>query len=256
MSVPFHDDSRSTWPQRALTLAGTAAILSSALTCARLLAATGSATEPFAAAAAAFAGYSLADLSNGVYHWFIDNYGGATTPVIGAQVASFLDHHRRPSAITRLEPCCLLHTVASAVAVTLPAAGAVLTARGAPAAAHAFACAFAACAMLSVQIHAWAHETPARLPPGVGALQSAGVLLSRAKHGGHHRPPHNSDYCSVSGMWNPVLDRYRAFQKVEKLIYLGTGVRPRSWGEVDGARPPWSKLAASDDDDGEHHQLR
>jgi ubiquitin-conjugating enzyme E2 variant len=72
----------------------------------------------------------------------------------------------------------------------------------------------------------------ARLPPGVGALQAAGALVSRAKHAGHHRPPHNSNYCSVSGMWNPVLDRYRAFEKLEKLIYLGTGVRPRSWGEV------------------------
>ena len=167
-----------------------AAILSSAVTCVRLLAATGSSTtELLAAAAAAFAGYSLADLSTGVYHWFIDNYGGTATPVIGAQVASFMDHHRHPSAITRLEPCNLLHVLAAAVAVALPAAGAALSARGATAASHAFACAFAACAMLSVQFHAWAHaESPARLPAGVGALQAAGALVSRAKHAGHHRP--------------------------------------------------------------------
>jgi ubiquitin-conjugating enzyme E2 variant len=243
MSAPSHDNSekwRSTWPQRAWTLAGTAAIISSFLTCIRLLAASSSTTSDLlAAAAAAFAGYSLADLGTGVYHWFIDNYGDTATPVIGGQVASFLDHHRRPSAITRLEPCNLLHTLAAFVAVVLSATGAALSAHGgAPAAAHAFACAFAAFGMLSVKIHAWAHEAPARLPPGVGALQAAGVLVSRAKHAGHHRPPHNSNYCGVSGMWNPVLDRYRAFQKLEKLIFLGTGVRPRSWGEIDGARPP------------------
>ncbi|KXG22774.2 LOW QUALITY PROTEIN: hypothetical protein SORBI_3008G005600 [Sorghum bicolor] len=226
---------RSTWPQRAWTLAGTAAILSSAVTCVRRLAATGSSTtELLAAAAAAFAGYSLADLSTGVYHWFIDNYGGTATPVIGAQVASFMDHHRHPSAITRLEPCNLLHVLAAAVAVALPAAGAALSARGATAASHAFACAFAACAMLSVQFHAWAHaESPARLPAGVGALQAAGALVSRANTPGTTaRAPHNSNYCSVSGMWNPVLDRYMAFHKLEKVIYLATGVRPRSWGQV------------------------
>ncbi|KAG0519660.1 hypothetical protein BDA96_08G006000 [Sorghum bicolor] len=215
---------RSTWPQRAWTLAGTAAILSSAVTCVRLLAATGSSTtELLAAAAAAFAGYSLADLSTGVYHWFIDNYGGTATPVIGAQVASFMDHHRHP------QPCNLLHVLAAAVAVALPAAGAALSARGATAASHAFACAFAACAMLSVQFHA----APRGCPPASGRCRPpARSCPAPSTPGTTARAPHNSNYCSVSGMWNPVLDRYMAFHKLEKVIYLATGVRPRSWGQV------------------------
>lgn len=69
---------RSTWPHRALTLAGSSAILSSLLTTARLVAASGSpGADLLAAAVAAFAGYSLADLATGVYHWLIDNYGDA-----------------------------------------------------------------------------------------------------------------------------------------------------------------------------------
>ncbi|TKW08629.1 hypothetical protein SEVIR_6G036400v4 [Setaria viridis] len=225
------DEQRSTWPQRAWTLAGSAAILASFLTTARLVGASGSAgADLLAAAMAAFAGYSLADLAAGVYHWFIDNYGGAGTPILGAQIVAFQDHHLHPSAITRLEPCNNLHVVAGAVAVALPAAGAALSAARAPAAAHACACAFAACVMLSVQIHAWAHERrPSRLPPGVAALQAAGVLVSLPQHAEHHRPPYNTNYCTVSGMWNRVLDGCKVFEALEKVIYLATGVKPRSW---------------------------
>ncbi|CAL5010683.1 unnamed protein product [Urochloa decumbens] len=224
-----HDELRSTWPHRALTLAGSLAILASFLTTARLVAASVSPTaDLLAAAMAAAAGYSLADLTTGVYHWLIDNYGGADTPVLGAQIAAFQDHHLRPSAIIHLEPCNNLHVVAGVVAVALPAAGAALL--PATAAAHSFAGAFAACVMLSVQFHAWAHERPARLPPGVAALQDAGVLLSPSQHAAHHRKPHNNNYCIVSGMWNGVLDRYKLFEAVEKVIYRATGVQPRSWG--------------------------
>ncbi|CAO2209920.1 unnamed protein product [Urochloa humidicola] len=84
---------------------------------------------------------------------------------------------------------------------------------------------------MSLRVHAWAHERrPERLPPLVAALQDAGVLLSPSNHARHHRPPHNASYCTVSGMWNGVLDRYKVFEAVEKVIYLATGVQPRSWG--------------------------
>ncbi|WVZ94687.1 hypothetical protein U9M48_040552 [Paspalum notatum var. saurae] len=145
---------------------------------------------------------------------------------LGAQIVAFHDHHIHPSTITRLEPCNNLHVVAGVVAVALPVADAALSADGFPAAAHAFPCALAACVTLSVQFHAWAHERPSRLPPGVGALQAAGVLVSQSQHAGHHRPPYDSNYCTVSGMWNKVLDRYKVFAAVEKAIYLGTGVQP------------------------------
>ncbi|CAD6265985.1 unnamed protein product [Miscanthus lutarioriparius] len=219
---------RSTWPQRAWT-----AILMSLFTTARLVAASGTvATDSLAVALVAFAAYSLADFTTGVYHWFIDNYGDASTAVFGAQIVAFHDHHVHPSTITCLEPCNNLNVVAGAVAVALPVVDAPLLSAGggSPAAAHAFACTFAACVMLSVQFHAWAHERPSRLPPGVEALQAAGVLVSRSQHAGHHRPPYNSNYCTVSGMWNWALDRYKVFEAVEKVVYLATGVPLRSWG--------------------------
>lgn len=230
---PDNAELRSTWPHRAWTLAGSAAILSSFCSCYRLIAASGRPfTELLAVAMAAFAAYSLADLAMGVYHWLLDNYGNQSTPVFGTQIVAARDHHRHPSTLARLDPCNKLHVFAGAAAVALPAANSALTAGGAGAAAHAFATAFAACVVLSVQLHAWAHERPSRLPPGVEKLQAAGVLVSPSRHAGHHRPPYNINYCIVSGMWNRPLGRYKVFETLEKVIYRFTGVHPRSWGEL------------------------
>ncbi|GJN09429.1 hypothetical protein PR202_ga27435 [Eleusine coracana subsp. coracana] len=215
---------------------GSAAVLSSLGTSASLVA---SGASPAAAPlAAALAAYSLADLATGVYHWLVDNYGDASTPVWGPQIAAFQGHHRYPSTITARDPCNNLHALARAAALALVPVDAAISATaggGGAAAAHAFAGTFAACVVLSQQFHAWAHEKRRRLPPGVEALQGAGVLVSRAQHAAHHRVPYDSNYCIVSGMWNGVLDRYRVFQALETVVYLRTGVRPRSWDETDAS---------------------
>ena len=230
------DELRSTWPQRAWTLAGTAAILSSLSTSASLVASgSSSPAEPLAAALAA---YSLADLATGVYHWFVDNYGDASTPLFGSQIAAFQGHHRHPSTITFRDPCNNLHALARAAALALPPVDAALsgsTSSSAAAAAHAFVGAFTACVVLSQQFHAWAHEKRRRLPPGVEALQDAGVLVSRTQHAAHHRQPYSTNYCIVSGMWNGLLDRYKVFEALEMVVYFRTGIRPRSWDETDAS---------------------
>ncbi|KAL6653112.1 hypothetical protein ACP70R_012037 [Stipagrostis hirtigluma subsp. patula] len=224
------DELPSTWSQRAWTLAISSAIFVSLATSFSLAAASSSAADLLAAAFAAFAAYSLADLATGVYHWIVDNYGDAATPVLGAQIDAFQRHHRHPSSTVYRDLCDNLHVAARAVAVVLPAADAVLYAvAGVPAAAHVFLDVLAACLALSQQFHAWAHQKPPELPPGVAALQAAGVLLSPSQHARHHRPPYNASYCIISGMWNGVLDRIRFWEALETVVYHCTGVRPRSW---------------------------
>ncbi|KAF8775086.1 hypothetical protein HU200_005138 [Digitaria exilis] len=247
ISIPSRadpDELRSTWPHRLWTLAGSAAILSSLSTSASLVfSGSSSPAEPLAAVVAA---YSLADLATGIYHWLVDNYGDATSPFFGAQIAAFQGHHRYPSTITRREPCNNLHSLARAAALALLPVDGALAVGDAPAAAHAFAGAFAACVVLSQQFHAWAHEKRGRLPPGVEALQDAGVLVSRAQHAAHHRRPYDSNYCIVSGMWNGVLDRYKVFEALEMVVFFRTGVRPRSWDETDAS---WMEVVAGDEVD-------
>ena len=66
------------------------------------------AAETAEAVAAAAAGYVLADLGSGVFHFFVDNYGDADTPGLGSTIDAFQGHHARPwtSARPRWLACC------------------------------------------------------------------------------------------------------------------------------------------------------
>jgi ubiquitin-conjugating enzyme E2 variant len=58
---------------------------------------------------AAVVGYEFADFGSGVYHWSMDNYGNAGTPVFGRQIEAFQGHHERPWTITHRQTCNNLH---------------------------------------------------------------------------------------------------------------------------------------------------
>ncbi|KAL8033584.1 hypothetical protein ABFX02_13G168900 [Erythranthe guttata] len=170
-------------------------------------------------------GYVMADLGSGVYHWGIDNYGGAGTPVFGSQIEAFQGHHRWPWTITRRQFANNLHALARAVAfAVLPI---ILICDDPVVLGFVGVC--SGCIMFSQQFHAWAHTTKSKLPPLVAALQDGGVLVSRSQHAAHHRAPYNNNYCIVSGVWNETLDSLRVFEAMEMVIFFKFGVRPRSW---------------------------
>lgn len=49
--------------------------------------------EAFWTAAGALAGFVIADLVSGVFHWSVDNYGDSNTPVFGTVIEAFQGHH-------------------------------------------------------------------------------------------------------------------------------------------------------------------
>ncbi|XP_048235558.1 fatty acid desaturase 4, chloroplastic isoform X2 [Ricinus communis] len=176
---------------------------------------------------AGYVGYILADLGSGVYHWGIDNYGDASTPIVGTQIDAFQGHHKWPWTITRRQFANNLHALARAVAffvlpIDLLCNDPVI---------HGFVSVCSVCIMFSQQFHAWAHGTKSKLPPLVVALQDAGLLVSRTQHAAHHRPPYNNNYCIVSGVWNEFLDKQKVFEALEMALFFQHGVRPRSWSE-------------------------
>ncbi|XP_010430256.1 PREDICTED: fatty acid desaturase 4-like 1, chloroplastic [Camelina sativa] len=178
-------------------------------------------------ALASYAGYVLADLGSGVYHWVIDNYGDESTPIVGTQLEAAQGHHKWPWTITRRQFANNSHAIARAITFTvLP----LNLAFNNPVF-HSFLSTFAFCILFSQQFHAWAHGTKSKLPPLVVALQDMGLLVSRKDHVGHHRAPYNSNYCVVSGAWNKVLDENKFFAALEMVLYLHFGVSPRSWNE-------------------------
>ncbi|XP_071694332.1 fatty acid desaturase 4, chloroplastic-like [Rutidosis leptorrhynchoides] len=170
-------------------------------------------------------GYLFADLASGVYHWAIDNYGDASTPIFGSQINAFQGHHKFPYTIVEREFANKLHMLGCFVTfLVLPMdfmyhdqplfMGFVGMASG--------------CLMFSQQFHAWAHETKNKLPVIVVVLQDIGVLLSRSQHVAHHKRPFNNNYCIVSGVWNRFLDDYKVFEALEMMVFLTFGVQPRS----------------------------
>ncbi|KAL3821035.1 hypothetical protein ACJIZ3_006940 [Penstemon smallii] len=215
---------KSTWTHRAWVAGGCSTVL---ISLAKSISASADShiwVEPILAG---LFGYVMADLGSGIYHWGIDNYGGAETPVFGAQIDAFQGHHKWPWTITRRQFANNLHALAKVVTfivlpINLVTDDPVLL---------GFVGMCSGCIMFSQQFHAWAHMTKSRLPPMVVKLQDGGVLVSRLQHAEHHRAPYNNNYCIVSGVWNEVLDGLSFFEALEMVIYFKFGVRPRSWTE-------------------------
>ncbi|XP_068644366.1 fatty acid desaturase 4, chloroplastic-like [Aristolochia californica] len=217
-------DWESTWAHRAWVGGGCTTLL---ISLAKSLSGSVESHMWVEPALAALLGYFLADLGSGVYHWGIDNYGGAETPVFGTQIAAFQGHHKWPWTITRRQFANNLHALARAVTFTVLPMDLLIN----DPVVHAFVSVCAGCIIFSQQFHAWAHGTKSRLPPAVVLMQDMGVLISRAQHADHHRSPYNNNYCIVNGAWNRFLDENKVFEAMEMIIFFRFGSRPRSWSE-------------------------
>lgn len=218
---------QSTWSHRAWVASGSTVVIISLAECISGAATSHIWLQPLLAS---FVGYLLADLGSGIYHWGIDNYGNASTPIFGSQIEAFQGHHKFPWTITKRQFANNLHSLASAITLAVLPLDLVFHQ-------HPLLLGFvgtcSGCIMFSQQFHAWAHGTKSKLPPLVVALQNAGVLVSRSQHAAHHRQPYNNNYCIVSGVWNQMLDQLQVFQTLEMILFFKLGVRPRSWSDPD-----------------------
>ncbi|KAK9733060.1 hypothetical protein RND81_04G041100 [Saponaria officinalis] len=215
---------KSTWTHRAWLASGCTTVL---IALAKSMTASTHSHILIEPILSGLAGYILSDLGSGVYHWGIDNYGGAQTPIFGPQIDAFQGHHKWPWTITKRQFANNLHSLARVITFTVLPMDLIL---------HdptqlAFVGSFSGCIMFSQQFHAWAHGTKSKLPRIVVALQDMGVLVSRSQHSEHHRPPYNGNYCIVSGIWNKFLDQNKVFEVLEMILYFRFGIRPRSWSE-------------------------
>ncbi|XP_021758582.1 fatty acid desaturase 4, chloroplastic-like [Chenopodium quinoa] len=177
---------------------------------------------------AGLAGYIFSDLITGVYHWSIDNYGDAKTPIFGSQIEGFQGHHEKPWIITRKHIATNLYELSQIITliflpINLICNNPILL---------AFVGSLSTGVLFCQQFHAWSHTTNNKLPTIVVALQDLGVLVSRSQHAAHHHALFNSNYCIVSGIWNNFLDEIRVFEAFEKVIFFWFGVKPRSWNEL------------------------
>ena len=175
--------------------------------------------------------YLAADLVSGFVHFLADNFGSADTPIVGPNfIGPFRDHHVDPKGITRND---LVDPNGNNILVSiLPM---LLVWLAVPIGTTVAGCLFGAfflflclAVFLTNQFHKWAH---AKTPSAFAVwLQRKGIILSKEHHDIHHESPYDTYYCITVGVWNPLLDRIRFFERTERVLRRlvpGTDVRLR-----------------------------
>lgn len=187
--------------------------------------------------AVAVLAYLAADLASGFVHFLADNFGSEETPILGPNfIEPFRDHHVDPKGITRNDfvdnngnNCLVSLSPMLLVWLLVPIA---TTAWG-----YLFGAFFLKVCLavfLTNQFHKWAHmDTP---PGWVARLQGWGLVLSKEHRDVHHESPYDTYYCITVGVWNPLLDRLRFFERAERLIRRTVpGTDPLLRSERDGS---------------------
>lgn len=179
--------------------------------------------------------YVAADFVSGFVHWMGDTWGSPALPVLGpALVRPFREHHVDPKAMTRHD---FVETNGANCMIALPAAVASLLIpldEGPWAAPRQFGAMFFGALIVWVmatnQIHKWAHSDAA--PATVRLLQRWRIILNPRHHDQHHQSPFDRHYCITTGWLNEPLAKVRFFRRLERVVSMATGLRPR---ESDGA---------------------
>ena len=174
---------------------------------------------PWRVVLATVGGYLLADLLSGIVHFLADNFGTPNTPFVGQGfVLPFRQHHVDPMGITRHgffiangNNALVCLPVLVPVAIFVPIGSSTVGY-----AAGVFTFVMLTAVFLTNQTHKWAHMDV--VPTPVRWLQSAGLILSKSHHDIHHVRPYNTHYCITVGAWNSLFERFRLFDRSERLI--------------------------------------
>lgn len=172
------------------------------------------------------AGVLLADFASGLVHWGADTWGRDDLPVVGPRLlVPFRVHHINPEDFLRRN---FVDTNGDLAAIAIVPIAALMTLPLETAWASAAAVGglgLCGAAMLTNQIHQWAHMPSP--PPLVRLLQSAGLILGRREHARHHDRPYDMHYCITTGWCNRPLEAIGFFRALERTITRVTGARPR-----------------------------
>ncbi len=174
------------------------------------------------------AGYLLADFLAGSVHWIADRFFDPATPVIGPMlIAPFREHHEDALGITRHD---FFEVSGNNALLTTPLVAFIATQPAPAGSLSQFLSVLGASLTLALfmtnQFHSWAHSpSPPRF---VRQLHVWGLILTPQCHARHHCSEHDRAYCVTSGWLNPLLDRIRFFQRLERLVGAIQGRRRRT----------------------------
>jgi len=168
-----------------------------------------------------------ADFFSGLFHWGADTWGTIDTPVFGAMIRSFREHHVAPVAIcghdwieANGDNCMMTLPV-----VLLTACKAVNQTSLYELFVHNFLVMLVIWVALTNQIHKWSHTY--RPPQYVTLMQSLGLIVSKKDHAVHHRNPFDKYYCITHGWLNPILGSINYWKHLETTVTFVTGAVAR-----------------------------
>lgn len=155
----------------------------------------------------------LADLVTGLVHWLEDSYWSPETPILGKWIVEpNLAHHKNGQEFLQKSwfesswDLLIVGIIILSIAYFMKS----LTWE---------VCLFVLISVNANQIHKWAHITRYENKPKViGLLQKMYILQRTDHHGQHHRKPHNTNYCTVTNVLNPVLDKLNFWRGLEMIF--------------------------------------
>lgn len=163
----------------------------------------------------------LADFLSGLFHWIEDAYGRPSWPILGKLIIlDNIHHHKHPTDmgatlcsrnVIPVSLVCGCGSLAFLLGAFSWQLGLVLTVLG-----------------FSNETHAWCHGKGWR--PLARLLQEMGLVLSPIQHGHHHRDAHTTDYCTITNLVNPVLDRLHFWGALEYGLAC-IGIYPQRFSE-------------------------
>ena len=159
----------------------------------------------------ALVGWILADLIGGFVHWYQDR---VARPRWG-----FLERHLwGPNRLHHVEPLDFAKsgfwernstTVIAALAVALP----LFTIFG-----FSWVLVFATIGgCVQNEVHLWTHKPR---DGWIKVLQQIGIIQSVAGHARHHKPPQNRNYCILTDWVNPILERLKVWERLERAFRI------------------------------------
>jgi len=163
----------------------------------------------------------IADFASGFFHWLEDAYGREDFPITGRLVTKpNILHHHNPRCFTRhswwhssWDLTCLSVLIVLGAWLLGQLSWQVWL--------------FAVLGANANQIHKWAHRTPQENGRLISFLQQCRLVQTPRHHARHHTDPKNSHYCVLTDFLNPILDRLRLWEFLERVVLNLFGISRR-----------------------------
>lgn len=158
----------------------------------------------------------VADFLTGIFHWWEDRYGNPDWPILGKFVIQpNINHHKNPSQFTKgnyiqRNWTTLLPALVLGISFLYYE--------------YYFLSLVFLFASQSNEMHCWEHT---KVNKFISWLQRSFILQDKKTHALHHKRPYDTNYCVMTMVVNPCLNRIKFWYYLERTVYCISGIDPR-----------------------------